>query len=154
MAVTREQFERGMTYADYKAQMTRNQDQFEQNEAGLALSAEDVEAFRALPRPLHVLALAEDWCGDVIANLPILGRIANESGAAASSSTSSMHPRASHSRTTSLALDQSRSRRDLRISTFPEIAFPPPVSLPASLISCCEGRSQPDINVSAKVSAR
>src|SRR3954470_24417359 len=80
MAVTREQFERGMTYADYKAQMTRNQDQFEQNEAGLALSTEDIEAFRALPRPLHVLALAEDWCGDVIANLPVLGRIASEAG--------------------------------------------------------------------------
>jgi hypothetical protein len=27
-----------------------------------------------------VLVLAEDWCGDVIANLPILGRIANEAG--------------------------------------------------------------------------
>ena len=27
-----------------------------------------------------MLVLAEDWCGDVIANLPILGRIAKESG--------------------------------------------------------------------------
>src|SRR5262249_39311127 len=30
--------------------------------------------------PLNVLVLAEDWCGDVIDNLPILGRIAQESG--------------------------------------------------------------------------
>jgi hypothetical protein len=27
-----------------------------------------------------VLVLAEDWCGDVIANLPVLGRLAKESG--------------------------------------------------------------------------
>lgn len=33
-----------------------------------------------LDRPLHVLVLAEDWCGDVIANLPVLGRLAAESG--------------------------------------------------------------------------
>jgi Thioredoxin len=80
MAVTREQFESGMTYDAYKAQMTRNRDQLEQNEKSLQLSQEDLTAFRSLPRPLHVLALAEDWCGDVIANLPILGRIARESG--------------------------------------------------------------------------
>jgi Thioredoxin len=80
MAVTREQFQAGMTYDDYKAQMTRNREQLEANERGLQLSPADLEAFRNLPRPLNVLALAEDWCGDVIANLPILGRLAAESG--------------------------------------------------------------------------
>ena len=80
MAVTREQFESGMTYDQYKAQMTRNREQLERNEANLALSAEELEAFKRLPRPLKVMALAEDWCGDVIANLPILGRLARESG--------------------------------------------------------------------------
>jgi hypothetical protein len=75
MAVTREQFESGMTYDAYKAQMTRNREQLEQNERDLDLKPADVEAFRNLPRPLNVLALAEDWCGDVIANLPVLGRL-------------------------------------------------------------------------------
>jgi len=79
MAVTREQFESGMTYAAYKAQMTRNREQFEQNEKDLQLSPEDVQAFRNLPQRVSVLALAEDWCGDVIANLPIIGRIAEAS---------------------------------------------------------------------------
>jgi hypothetical protein len=36
--------------------------------------------FRSLPRPLNVVALAEDWCGDVIANLPVLGVLARETG--------------------------------------------------------------------------
>ena len=80
MAVTREQFESGMTYAAYKAQMTRNREPFEQNEKDLQLSAQDEQAFKDLPQPLNVMALAEDWCGDVIANLPIVARIAQESG--------------------------------------------------------------------------
>jgi hypothetical protein len=69
-----------MTYDAYKAQMTRNREQFERNEQNLALASDDLAAFSRLPRPLKVLALAEDWCGDVIANLPILGRLARESG--------------------------------------------------------------------------
>jgi hypothetical protein len=69
-----------MTYDGYKAQMTRNREQVEQNEQDLHLKSEDVEALRTLPRPLNVVALAEDWCGDVIANLPVLGKLAEESG--------------------------------------------------------------------------
>jgi hypothetical protein len=80
MAVTREQFDAGMTYDAYKAQMTRNREQVDQNEKDLELKPEDVRAFRELPRTLNVIALAEDWCGDVVANLPILGRVAAESG--------------------------------------------------------------------------
>ena len=48
MAVTREQFESGMTYDAYKAQMTRNQEQVEQNEKDLQLKPEDVKAFTGL----------------------------------------------------------------------------------------------------------
>ena len=48
MAVTREQFESGLTYDAYKAQMTRNQEQVEQNEKDLQLSPEDVQAFTGL----------------------------------------------------------------------------------------------------------
>src|SRR5689334_190005 len=79
MAVTREQFNSGLTYDAYKAQMTRNQEQFQQNEKDLQLSSADAQAFASLPRPLNVVALAEDWCGDVIANLPIVGKVAEAS---------------------------------------------------------------------------
>jgi hypothetical protein len=79
MPVTREQFAAGLTYDAYKAQMTRNREQFDQNERDLQLSADDEQAFRDLPQKLNVLALAEDWCGDVIANLPIVGRLADAS---------------------------------------------------------------------------
>lgn len=80
MAVTRQRFEQGMTYDEFKAQMTRNQERFAANEQQLELDPADVAAFKNLPRPRHVLVIAEDWCGDVINNLPILGRLAAESG--------------------------------------------------------------------------
>jgi hypothetical protein len=78
VAVTRERFEQGISYQQWKDGMTRNQERFEANERNVPLEDADVEAFRALPKPVNVLVLAEDWCGDVIANMPILGRIAGE----------------------------------------------------------------------------
>lgn len=80
MAVTRERFESGMTYDQYKQQMTRNRERLQQNEREVVVSPDDLAAFQRLPRPLNVLVLAEDWCGDVIANVPVLGRLAQESG--------------------------------------------------------------------------
>src|SRR5882672_1709309 len=80
MAVTREQFEAGMSYDAYKAQMTRNREQVEQNEKDLELKAEDVEALKNLPRTVNGNALAEDWCCDVVAHLPVPGKLAAEAG--------------------------------------------------------------------------
>jgi len=80
MAVTRQQFDSGLTYEAFKAQMTRNQDRLLANETRITIDPGDLEAFRGLPQPLKVLAIAEDWCGDVVANLPVLGRLAADSG--------------------------------------------------------------------------
>ena len=80
MTIDRARFEQGLTYEGFKAQMTRNRDRLEVNERRVQLRPEDVAGFRDLPRPLHVVVLAEDWCGDVLANLPVLGRLAAESG--------------------------------------------------------------------------
>lgn len=80
MAVTRERFAQGMTYDEYKAQMTRNQERLAENEALVTLPAEEVAFFAGLPERLHVLALVEDWCGDVLNNVPVLMRLAEESG--------------------------------------------------------------------------
>jgi selT/selW/selH-like putative selenoprotein len=69
-----------MSYDAYRAQMTRNQERFDETERTVELGADDVAFFKALPQTLNVLVLAEDWCGDVIANVPVLGRLAQESG--------------------------------------------------------------------------
>ena len=74
MAVTAERFNQGMTYEEYREQMTRNRERFDETEAAVQLDPADVQAFSA--KPLHVLVIAEDWCGDVISNLPVLGKLA------------------------------------------------------------------------------
>jgi len=78
--MTAERFATGLSYDDYKKAMTRNLDRVEANEGRVALDPEAIRFFRSLPEPLNVVVLAEDWCGDVIANLPILGRLAKEVG--------------------------------------------------------------------------
>jgi hypothetical protein len=80
MTIDRQRFGQGLTYAAYKDQMTRNRERLEENERRVEVRPDDLAAFRDLPRPLHVLVLAEDWCGDVIANLPVLAQLAERSG--------------------------------------------------------------------------
>jgi hypothetical protein len=80
MTIDRARFDKGLTYDAFKEQMTRNRERLEENERRVDLSKEDLAGFRALPQPVKVLVLAEDWCGDVIANLPVLGRLAKDSG--------------------------------------------------------------------------
>jgi hypothetical protein len=80
MTIDRARFDQGLTYEAYKDQMTRNRDRIEENERRVDVSRDDLAAFRALPRAVKVVVLAEDWCGDVIANLPVLGRLAKDSG--------------------------------------------------------------------------
>jgi hypothetical protein len=76
--ITKQRFDQGMSYEQFKASMTRNQERFVANEERVRLSKADVDAIRT--RPLNVIVLAADWCGDVIANLPVLGIVAKEAG--------------------------------------------------------------------------
>ncbi len=78
--VTPERFQQGMTYEQYKSQMSRNRERFEANERDVKLSPEELAPVQKLKQPLRVVALGEDWCGDVIANLPVLGKLAEETG--------------------------------------------------------------------------
>lgn len=84
MLIEPERFNRGTTYAEYRERIRAEdgimRDLLTASENALAKEAIDVEVFRRLPRPLRVLVLSEDWCGDCTDNLPILNRIAEESG--------------------------------------------------------------------------
>lgn len=80
MAVSAERFAQGMTVEQYKAQMTQNRDRFEENEAKASIRPEDREFFAAMPQPLNVLVITEDWCGDALANVPVLAKLADATG--------------------------------------------------------------------------
>jgi hypothetical protein len=80
MTLDQTRWDKGITYDAFKAAMTRNHERFDQNERRVELDPETVRTFAGLPQRLRVLVLAEDWCGDVVANLPILGRLSKEVG--------------------------------------------------------------------------
>ncbi|SRR5487761_1898260 len=80
MAMTRERFEQGMTTEQYKAQMTQNQEAFEANMAAAAVRPEDIAFFERLAQPVNVLIITEDWCGDALANAPVLAKLADLTG--------------------------------------------------------------------------
>jgi len=72
-------FGTGLTYEAFKASMTQNRERIEAAESAVEIDPRDLEHFKSL-RPLSCVALVEDWCGDVIANLPIVAALAREVG--------------------------------------------------------------------------
>ncbi len=75
--VTPDRFAQGLTIEQFVNQMTKNRDIFEEHYRTFTLNEEDAAFFSRFPRPLNVLVLAEDWCGDVLRYLPALARIAD-----------------------------------------------------------------------------
>jgi hypothetical protein len=57
-----------------------NQSALADNYEAYQLSDQERDYFNALQEPVDVLVLAHDWCGDVVANLPLFGRIEQETG--------------------------------------------------------------------------
>jgi len=82
--VTPARFAQGLTYAEFLAQATVNQDKFEESYRSVPLTEADLSFFRiaaAAPLgPAKILALAEAWCGDVYRELPTAVRIAEAVG--------------------------------------------------------------------------
>ncbi|HYP21272.1 MAG TPA: thioredoxin family protein [Chloroflexia bacterium] len=76
--VDSERFAEGMTVEEYVQGMRRNRELFEQNYSNVALREEDVRFLAGETRVANVLVLAEDWCGDVLRYVPVVGRLAEE----------------------------------------------------------------------------
>src|SRR6266540_5706368 len=80
MGITRERFNQGMTYDQFLDSMTRNRDRIEGYEAKVEISPDDLKFFKELRSPLDVAVVGADWCYDVLTNLPVLAKLAKESG--------------------------------------------------------------------------
>ena len=61
-------------------QITQKTDRFIENGEKAQLAPEDLAAFKTLPEPVNVLVIGEDWCGDVVAGLPVLNKLAEAVG--------------------------------------------------------------------------
>lgn len=52
----------------------------EEGLGAVRLEAHEAAALRGLARPVRVVAIAEDWCGDVVRHVPVLQALADVSG--------------------------------------------------------------------------
>jgi thiol-disulfide isomerase/thioredoxin len=84
MKISNDVFEQGESYAQYRDRILAEEgtmrDLLVASEAKLAETEIDISPFLHLSRPYRLLVLSEDWCGDCTDNLPILNRIAAETG--------------------------------------------------------------------------
>lgn len=82
--ISNELFESGTTYAEYRDRILGAggimNDLLTASERHLATQELNTDAFKTLDRPVRALVLSEDWCGDCTDNLPVLDRIAQETG--------------------------------------------------------------------------
>ena len=75
--IDRETLSQGSTYAESRAQVTKNAEIFDEVYADPAFTEEDLDFFRRLP-PLTVVAIGEDWCPDVFHTLPTWARLVEQ----------------------------------------------------------------------------
>jgi len=71
-------FESGLDYAAWlvAAESPEQRDKLVTQHQALTLEPAVIGYLGALPRPVHVVAIAEDWCGDVVRHSPVLQRMA------------------------------------------------------------------------------
>lgn len=72
----REKYERGRTWEEWLASIKQNKERYREKFAAYPLTEEDVTFLRSVERDVHILALGEDWCGDVMRQLPIVAKMA------------------------------------------------------------------------------
>jgi len=70
-----QQFATGMTWKDYVAQMGDTRARTEDNYAKSVLTEEERKFFSGINHVKYVLMLAENWCGDVHRNSPLIAHI-------------------------------------------------------------------------------
>ena len=73
--VTKERFRKGMTFQQYLDQMTTNKERFLQNIQEIKIRPEDREVLKRFEKPLKLLVITEDWCGDALHNFPVLAKL-------------------------------------------------------------------------------
>ncbi|MCE2404286.1 MAG: thioredoxin family protein [Dehalococcoidia bacterium] len=80
MEMTEERFLKGMTPTEHVGRMKVNRGRFVEVMSAVEIPQEDREYFADLTSPLRVAVVTEDWCGDHVSTVPVLYRLAVESG--------------------------------------------------------------------------
>jgi hypothetical protein len=75
VTITADRFAQGMTFAEYMDQMQENREKFAANYDAVEIPSNARCRVCEVGRPLNVLIITEDWCGDALTYLPVLGRL-------------------------------------------------------------------------------
>ena len=82
--VTPERYSQGMTYDQYMDTVKVNKARIEEYYANVSLDSEQTTRLRELAShdngPARMMVIGEDWCGDVVRELPVLARVAEAAG--------------------------------------------------------------------------
>jgi hypothetical protein len=82
LPMSADRFSQGLSFAEFIEVMTQNQRRIRQMYDRYELSHEDIERFTRLVQQLggrlYITALVEDWCPDVVLNIPILVHLAEQ----------------------------------------------------------------------------
>ena len=82
--VTPERFAQGMTYDEYMDSVKVNKARIEEYYANVSLESTQTDALKELTNaeggPARMMVIGEDWCGDVVRELPVLARVAEAAG--------------------------------------------------------------------------
>jgi hypothetical protein len=71
-----QRFAKGLTWKDYLAQMGDTRARTEDNYGKAVLTEEERKFFSGITQVRYMLMLAENWCGDVHRNSPLIARLA------------------------------------------------------------------------------
>jgi Thioredoxin len=71
-----QRFAKGLTWKDYMAQMGDTRARTEDNYGKAVLTEEERKFFNGISQVRYMLMLAENWCGDVHRNSPLIARLA------------------------------------------------------------------------------
>ena len=71
-------YAQSITFDDFVETSQHFTAEFRETYAGTQLDDRDHAVLRGIRERIEVLAIVEDWCPDVVANLPILARVADE----------------------------------------------------------------------------
>ncbi len=82
--VTPERYSQGMTYDQYMDTVKVNKARIEEYYANVSLDSEQTAKLQELASqengPARMMVIGEDWCGDVVRELPVLARVAEAAG--------------------------------------------------------------------------
>ena len=82
--VTPERYSQGMTYDQYMDTVKVNKARIEEYYANVSLDSDQTARLQELVSrdngPARMMVIGEDWCGDVVRELPVLARVAEAAG--------------------------------------------------------------------------